>query len=346
METISNTLQQQWEVLKTENPKLRIRDAAQQLQVSEAQLVALGTNNVWLKADFEGILKEVETLGYVMALTRNQHCVHERKGVYKNLSFNGTMGLAVNPDIDLRLFMPHWHFAFAVNEQERLSLQFFDNDGSAVHKIYLTDASHLKAYQKLVKKYKNESPAALAIRPTVASKVSEIPDSDVDIAGFKNAWLALKDTHQFFGMLHNFKVSRLQAMRLAPPNHAKEISLDAFKKIFKTLSNRAIPVMVFTASSGCIQIHTGTVIKIVETGFWFNVLDTEFNMHLNQTGISSIWVVKKPTDDGIVTGIEIFDNEGKTIVQFFGKRKPGIAESLAWRAVVETFSVGNRMVHG
>ena len=49
-------------------------------------------------------------LGYVMALTRNDYCVHERKGVYDNITFYEgahNMGVALNPDIDLRfLWMP------------------------------------------------------------------------------------------------------------------------------------------------------------------------------------------------------------------------------------------------
>src|SRR5690606_10991305 len=116
----------QYETFKGENPKVRIRDAAKQLGVSEAELVAVGKDNVALKPEFQAILNEIPTLGYVMALTRNDHAVHERKGVYTEASFNGPVGLVANPDIDLRLFMNAWHFGFAVTEGDRRSLQFFD----------------------------------------------------------------------------------------------------------------------------------------------------------------------------------------------------------------------------
>ena len=103
-------LKSQWEAFKIENPKIRIRDAAKQLGTSEAELIATTVNStaIRLQDQFQEILKDVESLGYVMALTRNDFCVHERKGIYKKVSFKGMVGLAVNPDIDLRLFMSAW----------------------------------------------------------------------------------------------------------------------------------------------------------------------------------------------------------------------------------------------
>jgi len=336
MENTLTTLKQQWEELKMQEPKLRIRDAATKLGVSEAELVNTdaGANNTLLKPDFQELLKEVNTLGYVMALTRNDHCVHERKGVYTKVSFNGPVGLIVTPDIDLRLFMNRWHFGFAVNENERFSLQFFDADGTAVHKIYLTDQSDVNAYHQLVAKYKaDEQQQELTIKAP-AAPAFEKPDHEVAIKAFKDAWLNLKDTHEFFGMLKNFELTRTQALRLAPEGHATQISVERFKNILTKASATNLPVMVFTGSAGCIQIHTGEIKRLVQTGPWFNVLDPEFNMHLREDGITSIWLVKKPTTDGAVHSLEVFDKKGEIIVQFFGKRKPGIPEDEAWRGVL------------
>ncbi|HEU5291556.1 MAG TPA: ChuX/HutX family heme-like substrate-binding protein, partial [Cyclobacteriaceae bacterium] len=62
----------------------------------------------------------------------------------------------------------------------------------------------------------------------------------------------------------------------------------------------------------------------------------DFNMHLKGNDIHTVWVVKKPTTDGIVTGIEVFDNKKNMIVQFFGLRKPGIPELNRWRELVDS----------
>jgi len=97
--------------------------------------------------------------------------------------------------------------------------------------------------------------------------------------------------------------------------------------------------MIFVGSPGCIQIHTGPIKKLLQTGPWFNVLDPDFNMHLREDAIDTIWLVKKPTADGIVTSIEVFDADGVIIVQFFGKRKPGIPENETWRLMVNETAV-------
>lgn len=336
MEKEITTIKEQWDTLKIEQPKLRIRDAAKHLGVTEAELVnvGVGINNIKLGGDFKELLKEVSTLGYVMALTRNDYCVHERKGIYKKVGFNGHVGLVVAPDIDLRIFMTHWHFAFAVNENDRLSLQFFDQNGEAVHKIYLTEQSDVNAYHELVKKYRAEDQdAELSIIPD-AEKAAETPDHEVNLKDFHNEWINLQDTHDFHGILHKYGLTRTRALRLAPEGYAERMEVSRLQNVLEKASTQLIDIMVFTGSAGVIQIHTGKIVKLIETGPWFNVLDPEFNMHLRLDGIASIWLVKKPTVDGLVHSIEVYDAQGNTIVQFFGKRKPGIPESEGWRSIL------------
>jgi putative hemin transport protein len=331
----------QWEAFKIENPKVRIRDAAKQLGSTEAELLSTsaGTSVTRLRDEFQQILKAVESLGKVMALTRNDYCVHERKGVYSNVSFTGPMGLALNPDIDLRLFMSAWSSAFAVDENGRKSLQFFGKDGEAIHKIYLVEMSDVATYETLVNDYAAEDQHAPLLIVQEKQAAEEKPDAEIDAAAFREEWLALKDTHDFHGLLRKFGVTRTQGLRLAPEGHAIQISYGSLKDILHKAAETDLEIMVFTGNKGCIQIHTGLVKNLVQAGPWFNVLDPDFNMHLREDGIASVWLVKKPTSDGIVTSIEVFGPEGDIIVQFFGKRKPGIAENENWRLMVNELAV-------
>ena len=93
--------------------------------------------------------------------------------------------------------------------------------------------------------------------------------------------------------------------------------------------------MVFIGNRGCLQIHTGLVRNIRMFGTeWLNVLDEDFSLHLRDTAVASAWIVRKPTMDGIVSSLELFDGNGDTLVIFFGKRKPGTAEDEAWRSII------------
>ncbi len=337
METTIQTLQQKYEQAKAENPKSRIRDLARILEVSEAQLVALnvGTTVTRLEGDFKELLKSVKNLGYVMALTRNNNVVHERKGVYNNVSFEGPVGLVLDADIDLRLFMMHWKFGFAVQEADRKSLQFFDKSGEAVHKIYLTEKSDAAAFDAIVAQFKAADQNQEVVTEAYAPEAAELADSAIDVATFQESWKNLKDTHEFYGLLKKHQLKREQALRLAPEGFAVKIGNTAVQDVFEIAAADQTPIMIFVGNRGCIQIHTGTVTKLVTMGPWFNVLDPELNLHLREDSIVSSWIVKKPSVDGIVTSLEIFDAEGEMIAQFFGKRKPGNPELEEWRAIVQ-----------
>ena len=333
-------LAESWEKLKIENPKLRIRNAAKDLGVTEEELLVLGCGKqvTRLKSEFKELLLEIEKLGNVTAITRNDDVVHERKGVYLNPSFHGMhVGLFVGADIDLRLFLTSWKSVYAVSEgaegSERNSIQFFAKDGQAIHKIYLNEKSNLDEFKAIVKNYKSDNQDTTT--EVAASKPKEVtkPDSEIDIEGFKNKWNTLKDTHDFFGMLKEFGVSRTQALRLAPEGKTKKIGNDSTRGILELAAKEQVPIMVFVGNQGAIQIHTGEVNKLMEYGEWFNVMDPDFNLHLKEASISETQIEKKPTEDGTVTSIEVFNESGELIVQFFGKRKPGIPELESWREI-------------
>lgn len=337
-------LKAQWEKLKTEEPQLRIRNAAAKLGVSEAALLAtrMGEGVRRLQPVFRDILREVESLGKVMALTRNDSVVHERKGVYVNPTLTpGPVGLFVGADIDLRIFFQCWTFAYAVTEmargKERKSLQFFTNDGEAVHKIYLTPQSDEDAFEALVERFIHENQAPVEeVTGNKPTPPKALPDSEIDIEGFRYGWLNLKDTHDFHGLVRDHKLTRTQALRLAPEgNYAIKLSNNALRQVVNKAADKQVPIMVFVGNRGMIQIHTGEVHKLLDHDGWFNVMDPDFNLHVKEADIAESWVVRKPSEDGLVTALECFNAEGEQIVQLFGKRKPGIPELETWRSLVQ-----------
>lgn len=340
METTAISLKERWEALKTENPRLRIRNAAEKLGVSEGELLVtdLGSGVTRLRNEFAAILLDVEKLGKVMGLTRNDECVHERKGVYLNGDFsNSHAQIFVGDDIDMRIFLSAWASAFAVVDGDKKSLQFFGKDGSAIHKIYLTKDSDTAAFDALVEKYRSDDQNSALVVEEIPAAAAEKPDSDIDTEGFRQAWLDLKDTHDFFGLLRKYGVSRTQAMRLAPDEyHARKIGNEKVAELLEKAAKADFPIMVFVGNRGNIQIHTGQVNRVLWHESWINVMDPDFNLHLDTAGIHETWVVRKPTEDGVVTSVEVFNDKGEIIVQFFGKRKPGLPELAEWQELVSS----------
>ena len=162
----------------------RARDAAESIGVSEGEAIAAhaglhdaSLKTVALRPEWLAILQGLEACGPVLALTRNETTVHEKTGVYENISATGPIGLALGKDIDLRLFFMHWHAGFAVTEAAAnagtpaaLSLQFFNAQGRAVHKVFCREASDREAFEALMQRFADRKAVPVSALPRPLSK--------------------------------------------------------------------------------------------------------------------------------------------------------------------------------
>ncbi|UYQ93097.1 heme ABC transporter ATP-binding protein [Chitinophaga horti] len=342
MSTVTATsLKDKWLQFRVDNPKVRIRDAAQQIGTSEGALVAAfaGTCVTRLNPDFRALIKCMPELGKVMVLTRNESCVIERKGVFEKVDVdNPHVGLVLGADIDLRMFMNKWAHGFAVNDDEasgfKTSIQVFDGQGVAVIKFYPTDATDRAAWDKVVADFTADVQDNMIAEQAPARK--PVYAEQVDKTAFLEEWAVLKDTHDFFPLIMKHKVSRTQALALAEGRFARKTSNEAAKQLLEQAAASGLEIMIFVGNHGNIEIHTGPVNKILEIPGWINVMDPDLNIHLKMGDIAQSWIVEKPSVDGVVTSLEVFDAAGEMIVQFFGKRKPGQPELETWRALAAT----------
>jgi putative hemin transport protein len=325
----TKNLKEAWRELLEENPKMRTRDAAEKLGGGESV--------TRLEGNFGEMLVDFGRLGRVMALTRNAAVVHERKGAYSRVELmpaHNNMGQVLDEGIDLRLFLNHWRHAFAVEQEKRRSFQFFDAQGTAIHKTFLQPDSIDSAFAEIVEKYRSPNQSTEFHAEAKPAKPAEKPDAEIDIVTFRSRWAAMKDTHEFFGLTREFGVAREQALRLADKDVAFPVERTSYRKILETAAREAMRIMVFVGNDGVIQIHSGAVRKVLPHGEWFNVLDADFNLHIHEPQIARAWVVRKPTVDGIVTSLELYNDAGESVALFFSKRKPGEPESEQWRALL------------
>jgi putative hemin transport protein len=336
-------LRHAWERLRESEPNLRARDLAERIGVSEGELVAsrCGEDIIRLQGPWAGLIHALPMLGRVMVLTRNDSCVHEKKGTFGHIEIGGSMGVVLDEAIDLRLFLTHWKYGFAVTETShgRLlhSLQFFDADGQAVHKIYRTDDTDVAAWNNLVGRCSAAVQSPLLELAKVDDPLPEqLQDKEVDPQALREGWRAMRDPHDFFALLKKHRVTRVQALRIAGAEFAQRVENHAIGTVLETAAYSSLPIMVFVGSPGVVQIHTGRVRNIKRVGSWLNVLDADFNLHLREDHIAESWVVRKPTPEGPVTSLDLYDASGRQIVQIFGKRKPGIPELKAWRSLADS----------
>ena len=101
-------------------------------------------------------------------------------------------------------------------------------------------------------------------------------------------------------------------------------------------------IMIFVANPGVIQIHSGPVYTVKSTDPWVNVLDDGFNLHVREDHITSAWIVRKPTNDGLVSSLELYDQKEKTIAMVFAQREEGEPAPEAWHSILSTLLPAGR----
>ncbi len=324
---------------RAEQPKIMDVELAKSMNISEAEYVSAfcGETVIRITPDLPELLPALESLGEVLALTRNASAVHEKVGVYKNITVGKANALVLGGAIDLRIFPKHFVHGFAVEKRDgdtvKRSLQFFDAAGDAVHKVHLRPASNQSAYEALVERFKAEDQSqtiSVEVIPEVAP-----PREAADAMELRAKWEGMTDTHQFFGILKALKLTRREAIHLIGDDFAWQIEPSAVTAMMEGAAQTQLPIMCFIGSRGCIQIHSGPVETIKAMGPWINILDDGFHMHLRSDQVAELWAVRKPTSDGFVTSLEAYDADGRLVIQYFGKRHEGEGELTGWRDLVE-----------
>ena len=322
------------------NSKMRERDIANMLKIKEAQLVAahVGYGHTRLICNMDKIFSGLADVGEVLALTRNECAVHEKTGIYDAYYAGKFASMISNDQIDLRLFPKHFAHAFYCKKETdqgiKQSIQLFDAQGDAIHKIHTKPNTDLKAWSELVEQLHHQDQSDLInIEPELVKKTIANPESVAD--KLKDKWSKMTDTHQFTLMIKNLNLSRHQAVNTIGEEYAWPIDLSSIEALLGLAANEKLPIMCFIGNKGCIQIHSGPIQSIKRMGNWLNILDEGFHMHLRSDLINQIWAVRKPTDKGHVSSVEAYDAAGNLVIQFFGKRIEGQDERNSWRLIVE-----------
>jgi putative hemin transport protein len=324
--------------LRLETPKPRARDFASTHGITEADLVAshVGHGTTAITPDPDRLLPWAGRLGEVMALTRNDGCVHERLGKYLDYRSGAFASMVLGPEIDLRVFAKHWVHAFAIEEPTddgpKRSLQVFDAAGDAIHKIHLKQQSNHALWHDLLANMRlSEQRQVLDLgqrRPTEAAYADH-----AKVQTLRAAWDTMTDTHQFLGLVKDHGMNRLGAYRVVGAPYVRRVDPDAVSLTLAQAAKAQLPVMIFVGNQGCIQIHGGLIDKIVPMGPWINVMDPRFNLHLRADHIAEVYAVWKPTRTGDVFSVEAFAADGGLILQIFGYRKN--TPTAPWNALVD-----------
>lgn len=310
-------LRKQKQQLLTEKRPPRAREAAKKLDITEAEFVAISCGQSCSILDdvrFDELLQKLEPVGEVMALTRNDAMVLESHGIYKDVTARHGHIIINTEQIDLRLRTSAWKFGFAVEENNRQSLQFFDEFGEATHKIYIGKKSNTSAYASILQEFvTNKDFHSLVVKDKPAIEINEV---SINATALQKDWRELSDVHQLGALLNKHNATRPQAYRHLGDD-AVRLKNSALRAMLEIASPKKIPLLMFVPNSASTQIHNGLVNKLMEMGPWFNVLDPGFNLHANMKLIAETWLIAKIMNDKTTYSMEIFDKDHQALMMVY-----------------------------
>jgi putative hemin transport protein len=274
--------------------------------ITEAELVAtqVGRSAVRLRPEWQLTLHRLGAVGPVLCLTANDHATIESVARYRNIATRGQAAQVADADTDLCLFFSEWHAGFAVRDDgdrgPRRSLQFFDARGGAVHKVFLLTSSDPGAFDELVvsQTSRNQS-TGQSIEAGPPERLSRPP-------------LETGAQEDSLPVVHDIDIA--QARLFTGPMWSRRVAKVSVRHVLEAAMVSSVPLLIMVGNHGALQIHNGPVGGAQQVDGWLTIQEPTFNLHLDESGIASAWVVRKATPDGVVTSLELYDGGGEMIV--------------------------------
>jgi len=301
--------------------KHRHRDIASFLNVTEVELIDshVGVTKlesikskpnlaraIRLKPSWSSIIHEIQGFGEVMSLTRNSHAVHENLAFYKNASLSDGLGMVLSDELAIRMLYERWEYGYLFEECKstvlQRSIQFFDEFGAPVHKIFLLPHSHHWCFDELAKKWADSNQ-----EPGIIIQDGSEPESTVS----KGALGAILQERY--------------------ANQSEVIDPDVAFSLLRLAVQLKLPLLVTVKNNGVKQSRDGVVDEILNHKDWLHLISQEFNCHLQLNQMPRICINHHESP----YLIEMFDGDGSLLASISVSAKATSADRDAWGELLE-----------
>ena len=244
-------LKQRWAELlqKQEHQKTRIKDAANILGVSEAELLSTTINqtSTLLKiTDWEKAFKEISSLGNMMYLIRNDYAVFENTLRINKINSDTTY-ITLSDDnsiitINQSLIKYVFYTSAIIQGNKTYSIHLFDSYGTAIIKIYLQNTK-LKEFESIKNKYKKEY--------------------NYELQKLKNKNLQTSCS----GKIKTSSIRLMNNLNFSMQKYLEQISTN----------NQNVEIKIF--NKAVTAMYKGSLQNIIHKFGWLNIMDPKFNLH-------------------------------------------------------------------
>jgi len=299
----------------------RHRDIASLLNVTEVELIDshVGVTKlesiksfpnlaraIRLKPSWPSIIQDSQGFGEVMGLTRNAHAVHENLAFYKHTSSIDGVGMVLSEELTMRLMYEKWEHGYLFEECKstvlQRSIQFFDEFGTSVHKIFLMPHSHHWFFDELAKRWadSNQEPGVI-----VQEKLA-----------------------------HDQQINKGALASIIEERHANQresINLDVVQSLLSSSVELKLPLIITVQNDGANQSHDGVLGEIRDHNHWLHLINEQFNCHLQLAQMPKICVNHQESP----YSIEMMSEEGFILASIALSTKATPADRLAWEDLLD-----------
>jgi putative hemin transport protein len=263
-----------------------------------------------LKPSWPSIIQDSQGFGEVMSLTKNAHAVHENLAFYKHTSSSDGTGMVLSEELTMRLMYERWEHGYLFEECKstvvQRSIQFFDEFGTSIHKIFLMPHSHHWFFDELAKRWadSNQEPGIIV--------------------------------HQ--KLAHDQQINQGALASIIEERHANQkesINLDVVQSLLRSSVELKLPLIITVQNDGANQSHDGILGEIRDHNNWLHLINEQFNCHLQLAQMPKICINHQESP----YSIEMINEEGFLLASIAVSTKATPADRQAWEDLLDKIKI-------
>lgn len=325
-----------WKAFQKANPHLSLQEAATQLGVSEAELLAThsGENCTCLRPEFKALLPELRQLAEVTTTTENSVLIHELNGSFGKCHFDEDHAWFCQSNLHNCYQLANWKYVYVVYEQHRPALQFFNQYGQAVHKISPTNDRNMAAWYELITIYRTPQQRQhiwVEHAPQHSSPQNPIPNPQL----LRQAWQQLRNAQAIPSLLQQYGGYHPHIYRALGKEYAHPVDSDVIKNLLYQLANQPIPVKISGMNDGAAQVFDGKLHTLIQTGAWLQVMGHKFKLQLRNEALGEVWYTRYLSKQGWQYSVSALDQQGQEVLAITPSCKHNSAQATRWTQTLQ-----------
>ena len=118
--------------------------------------------------------------------------------------------------------------------------------------------------------------------------------------------------------------------------YATPLPYNTIELMLGVLAERELMTMIFVHNNDAAQSYSGPIKRLLRTGSWLNVLEPDFNLHLNTEQIGQVWLIVKPSENGWIHTLNVLDHNHNEVMIMTDNRHRGEEESFEWLTTIKS----------